>query len=44
MYIGLIRHFKVSCDKQLLMNSDNFEKWVKKYDTGDIIENDVKIH
>ncbi len=43
MYIGLIRHFKVSCDKQLFMNSDDFEKWVIKYDISDIIENDVKV-
>lgn len=37
MYIGLVRHFKVNCDKKLLMTSDDFSQWAKQYDTSDII-------
>ena len=37
MYIGLVRHFKVDCDTQVFMTSDDFEQWVKQYDNSDII-------
>ena len=39
MYIGLVRHFKVDCNAQAFMTSDDFEKWVIEYDNSDIIEN-----
>jgi broad specificity phosphatase PhoE len=43
MNIGLIRHFKVDCDKILFMTSDEFEALVRKYDEDDIIENDIDL-
>ena len=39
MYIGLVRHFKVDCNAQAFMTSDDFEKWVMEYDNSDVIEN-----
>lgn len=42
MYIGLVRHFKVDCNAQAFMTSDDFEKWVIEYDNSDIIENKCK--
>lgn len=39
MYIGLVRHFKVDCDAQVFMASNDFEKWVIKYDDSGVIEN-----
>lgn len=43
MNIGLIRHFKVDCDKVLFMTSDEFKALVRKYDEDDIIENDIDL-
>ena len=43
MNIGLVRHFKVDSDTQVFMTSDDFEKWVLKYDNSDIKENKVEI-
>jgi broad specificity phosphatase PhoE len=43
MYIGLIRHFKVDCDTQVFMTSDDFEKWVLRYDNSDIKKDIVEI-
>lgn len=43
MNIGLIRHFKVDCDKISFMTSDEFEALVRKYDEDDIIENDIDL-
>ncbi len=43
MNIGLIRHFKVDCDKILFMTSDEFDAWVKKYDEDEIIKNEIDI-
>lgn len=39
MYIGLVRHFKVDCNAQKFMTSDEFEKWVIEYDSSDVIGN-----
>jgi broad specificity phosphatase PhoE len=39
MYIGLVRHFKVDCTAQAFMTSDDFEKWVERYDISEVIEN-----
>ncbi|MDP4146706.1 MAG: histidine phosphatase family protein [Bacillota bacterium] len=39
MYIGLVRHFKVDCDAQVFMTSNDFEKWMVKYDVSGVIEN-----
>lgn len=36
MRIGLIRHFPVDCAQTLLMNSDEFQEWVKRYDVSPI--------
>lgn len=43
MFIGLVRHFKVDYDTQVFMTSDDFEKWVLKYDNSDIKENKIEI-
>lgn len=42
MYIGLVRHFKVDCNAQAFMTSDDFEKWVIEYDNSHIIENEFE--
>lgn len=39
MNIGLVRHFKVDCNAQTFMTSDDFEKWALEYDNSDTIEN-----
>jgi len=42
MYIGLVRHFKVDCGAQVFMASNDFEKWVIKYDDSGVIENKIE--
>jgi broad specificity phosphatase PhoE len=39
MYIGVVRHFRVDCNAQAFMTSDDFEKWVVEYDNSAVIEN-----
>lgn len=43
MNIGLVRHFKVNCDVNTFMTSNDFEEWVKKYDNSDVIENKFEV-
>ncbi|MCJ8174437.1 histidine phosphatase family protein [Clostridium botulinum] len=43
MYIGLIRHFKVDCNHDSHMTSDEFIKSEIQYNNSDIIINDVDL-
>ncbi|BCZ46110.1 hypothetical protein psyc5s11_21770 [Clostridium gelidum] len=43
MKIGIIRHFKVNCHKNLFMTSKEFKKWEDNYNKSDVIEEDVEL-
>ncbi|WP_315072524.1 phosphoglycerate mutase family protein [uncultured Clostridium sp.] len=42
MYIGLVRHFKVDCNAQAFMTSNDFEKWVIEYDNSSVMANEFE--
>lgn len=42
MKIGIVRHFKVDYKLKRMMNSSDFEDYVKSYDNSPVVEN--KIH
>lgn len=41
MRIGLIRHFKVNCHKNLFMTSEEFKHWEESYNESDVTRNNV---
>ncbi|SFC90417.1 histidine phosphatase family protein [Clostridium uliginosum] len=43
MRIGLVRHFKVNCEKKAFMTSKEFKDWETDYNNSEVTRNDVKL-
>ncbi|MCE5220578.1 MAG: phosphoglycerate mutase [Clostridium sp.] len=43
MRIGLIRHFKVNCHKNLFMTSKQFKEWEEDYNKSDVLIKNVEL-